>query len=186
MRFPLDTYHHACFLSSFLRLYADPGCPKSVQGKISGLLNELEEWSKAALPGGCQAAQEKHKTGFEREQFLLKADYWSAIMVVTRPCLCRIERRIRSESSASAEFNTTSAEACVKAALEMTKLFPDEPDLDFIYSKGPWWAVVHLSKSPSHAKYATWNNFEHLSHAIDCDTPTRDGLQEQGYGELWT
>ena len=57
MRFPLDTYHHACFLSSFLRLYADPGCPKSVQGKISGLLNELEEWSKAALPGGCQAAQ---------------------------------------------------------------------------------------------------------------------------------
>jgi hypothetical protein len=95
-----------------------------------------------------------------------------------------MERRIRGESSASAEFNTTSAEACVEAALEMAKLFPDEPDLDFIYSKGPWWAVVHLSKSLTHTKHATWNNFEHFSHAINCGTATRDGLQKQRYGEL--
>ncbi|CAG5179628.1 uncharacterized protein ALTATR162_LOCUS9381 [Alternaria atra] len=117
---------------------------KSVQGSISGLLNELEEWSKAALPGGCQAARKKHMTGLEREQFLLKADYWSTKMLVTRPCLCKIERRIRNESKASVEFNKTSAEACVGAALEITKLFPDDPDLDFIYSKGPWWAIVHF------------------------------------------
>ncbi|CAN9173970.1 unnamed protein product [Alternaria alternata] len=117
---------------------------KSVQGSISGLLNELEEWSKAALPGGRQAARKKHMTGLEREQFLIKADYWSTKMLVTRPCLCKIERRIRNESKASVEFNKTSAEACVGAALEMTKLFPDEPDLDFIYSKGPWWAIVHF------------------------------------------
>jgi hypothetical protein len=75
-------------------------------------------------------------TGLEREQFLLKADYWSTKMLVTRPCLCKIERRIRNESKASVEFNKTSAEAYVGAALEMTKLFPDDPDLDFIYSKG--------------------------------------------------
>jgi hypothetical protein len=75
-------------------------------------------------------------------------------MVVTRPCLCRIERRIRDESNASAEFNKTIAEACVGAALEMTRLFPDEPDLNFIYSKGPWWAVVHLSKSSSNVEDA--------------------------------
>ncbi|CAN9203701.1 unnamed protein product [Alternaria alternata] len=117
---------------------------KSVQGSISGLLNELEEWSKAALPGGRQAARKKHMTGLEREQFLLKADYWSTKMLVTRPCLCKIERRIRNESKASVEFNKTTAEACVGAAFEMTKLFPDEPDLEFIYSKGPWWAIIHF------------------------------------------
>ncbi|CAN9468908.1 unnamed protein product [Alternaria alternata] len=117
---------------------------KSVQGSISGLLNELEEWSKAALPGGRQAARKKHMTGLEREQFLLEADYWSTKMLVTRPCLCKIERRIRNESKASVEFNKTTAEVCVGAAFEMTNLFPDEPDLEFIYSKGPWWAIIHF------------------------------------------
>jgi hypothetical protein len=34
--------------------------------------------------------------------------------------------------------------------LEMTKLFPDEPDLGFIYAQGPWWAVTHFSKFWSH------------------------------------
>lgn len=76
-------------------------------------------------------------------------------MVITRPCLCRVERRIHNESNASAEFNTTIAKACVGAALEMSKLFSDEPDLNFIYSKGPWWAVVHLSKSSFRVKYET-------------------------------
>ncbi|CAN9184411.1 unnamed protein product [Alternaria alternata] len=117
---------------------------KSVQGSISGLLNELEEWSKTALPGGRQAARKKHMTGLEREQFLLEADYWSTKMLVTRPCLCKIERRIRNESKASVEFNKTTAEVCVGAAFEMTNLFPDEPDLEFIYSKGPWWAIIHF------------------------------------------
>jgi hypothetical protein len=93
-------------------------------------------------------------TGLEREQFLLKGEYWSTKMLVTRPCLCRIDRRIRDESNASAKFNKTSAEACVEAALEMTRLFPDEPDLDFIYSEGPWWAIVHLSKCLPNVNYA--------------------------------
>ncbi|CAN9174537.1 unnamed protein product [Alternaria alternata] len=132
---------------ALLKLYSPRTAARSwesVQGSILGLLNELEEWSEAALLKGRRAAKKEHVMGIEREQFLLKAEYLSTRILVTRPCLCRIERRIRDESNASAKFNRTSAEACVRAALEMTQLFPDEPDLDFIYSKGPWWAIVHL------------------------------------------
>jgi hypothetical protein len=68
-------------------------------------------------------------------------------MLITRPCVCRIDRRIRKESTTSTKFNTTSAEACFNAALEMAKLFPTQPDLSFAYYEAPWWAVVHLSKS---------------------------------------
>jgi len=43
-------------------------------------------------------------------------------------------------------FNAESAETCVDAARNMTMLFPEQPDTQFIYSQGPWWDVVHLSK----------------------------------------
>lgn len=81
-------------------------------------------------------------------------DYWSTKILITRPCLCRIEQRIRNESNTSIDFNTTSAKDCVNAALEMVKLFPNKPDLHFVYSKAPWWAVVHLSKYLPLSKYA--------------------------------
>ena len=119
------------------------------------LLKELTEWSSVALPAPQQVGKGKQKAGFDREQFLLRTNYWSAKILITRPCLCRIERRITNESDASASFNKRTAEACVEAALEMTKLFPDQPDLDFLYTKGPWWAVVHLSKLSSMRNYAT-------------------------------
>jgi hypothetical protein len=64
--------------------------------------------------------------------------------LITRPCLCRIERRIASESSQSANFNTKMAEACVYAARRMTALFPEQPDTSLIYSRGPWWNIVHI------------------------------------------
>jgi len=112
---------------------------------MSELLKELGEWATAALPTPQQAGKGKRKVAFDREQFLLKTDYWSTKILITRPCLCRIERRITNESDTSAEFNKRTAEACVEAALEMTKLLPDRPDLNFLYTNGPWWAVVHLS-----------------------------------------
>jgi hypothetical protein len=117
-----------------------------VQRKISDLLKELEEWATVALDGKQQVDDGKGKTEIEREQFLLRADFWSTKMLVTRPCLCRIERRIPNESATSADFNSKSAATCVEAALELTKLFPDQPDLYFLYTKGPWWAAIHPSK----------------------------------------
>lgn len=118
-----------------------------VQGKMSDALQKLEAWYNEALPPGFPATHEKLRPGFNRERFLLTADYWGTKILITRPCVCRLERRIKNESSTSAAFNATSAEACVEAALEMAKMFPEEPNLEFVYGQGPWWAINHLSKS---------------------------------------
>jgi hypothetical protein len=77
------------------------------------------------------------------------------------------------------DFNTTSAKDCVNAALEMVKLFPNKPDLHFIYSKGPWWAVVHLSKYLPHIKYAVQVLFQPHSHSSNIYTSTRDDIRKQ-------
>lgn len=118
-----------------------------MQGRIAELLKELSEWTTSALPQDQNTGTGRQKTDIDRAQFLLKTDYWSTKLLITRPCLCRIERRIRNESDNSADFNTLTAKACVEAAMELTNLLPDKPNLDFLYSKGPWWAIVHLSKS---------------------------------------
>jgi len=70
--------------------------------------------------------------------------YWSTKILITRPCLCRTERRIQNESDASASFNVQMASICVTSARQLISLFPEEPDLDFVYVKAPWWSVIHM------------------------------------------
>jgi hypothetical protein len=110
------------------------------------LLNELEEWAKTALHDNPRPVSSSQKQGIDRERFLLRMYYWSTKILITRPCLCRMERRISLESDKSVNINTKMAEICVGAAQEMTKLFPNNPDTNFIYSQGPWWDVVHISE----------------------------------------
>ncbi|KAI4953081.1 hypothetical protein J4E86_006620 [Alternaria arbusti] len=116
-----------------------------VQTKITELLKELEDWVKTALPSDdIRPSNSTQRPELNRERFLLRIYYWSTKVLITRPCLCRIERRIATESSKSMNFNAESAETCVDAARNMTMLFPEQPDTQFIYSQGPWWDVVHL------------------------------------------
>jgi hypothetical protein len=107
---------------------------------------ELEDWANSALPQHPATGKGKSKADMTREQFLLSTNYWSTKILITRPCLCRIERRIQNESDVSATFNKNTATACVGAALELTNLFPDQPDFRFLYKNGPWWASIHLCK----------------------------------------
>jgi hypothetical protein len=110
------------------------------------LLSELEDWAKTALHENPRPGSSSQRPEINRERFLLRIYYWSTKILITRPCLCRIERRISLESDKSVNFNTKMAEICVGAAQEMAKLFPNNPDTNFIYSQGPWWDVVHISE----------------------------------------
>ncbi|RII19286.1 hypothetical protein CUC08_Gglean001950 [Alternaria sp. MG1] len=116
-----------------------------VQTKITELLKELEIWVQTALPPeDVRPSSWTQRSDLNRERFLLRIYYWSTKVLITRPCLCRIERRIATESSKSMNFNTDTAETCVEAARQMAMLFPEQPDTGFIYSQGPWWDVVHI------------------------------------------
>ncbi|KAF1925796.1 uncharacterized protein M421DRAFT_231773 [Didymella exigua CBS 183.55] len=118
--------------------------PQNVQGRIKDLLQDLEEWSSQALSGAKSPSGSQQQGEVEREHLLLLMHYWSTKILITRPCLCRTERRIQNESDTSAAFNVQMANICVTSAREMMALFPDEPDLDFVYMKAPWWNVIHI------------------------------------------
>lgn len=119
-------------------------------------MSDLEQWAKHMMPGHADANRSNQSSEFTRELVLLKMCYNSTKITITRPCLCRTERRIKNESDMSANFNTKSASACIEAARDMTALFPDKPDIKWIYKTGPWWSIVHNSKS-SQAQTSVYN-----------------------------
>lgn len=144
-----EPYCLAALFHMYLSLgFANDYDSQHIQTRITELLNELDDWAKIALPSEyLHASSWAPQPDVDRERYLFRIYYWSTRILITRPCLCRIERRIESESSRSAIFNAKTAELCVQAAEQITSLFPNQPDTTFIYSRGPWWDVVHISKS---------------------------------------
>jgi hypothetical protein len=119
---------------------------QTVQDRIRYLLGELEQWAAQMMPDNIHANRSNQKSDVTQEHLLLKMYYYSTKIIITRPCLCRTEQRIKNESNTSADFNAKSSAACVEAARQMTALFPGKPDPKWIYRMGPWWSIVHNSK----------------------------------------
>jgi hypothetical protein len=116
---------------------------QQTQKEITLLTREIDEWVAEALPEGLGPVDSTQEHCVQREQLLLRFHYHSARLVISRPSLCRLERRIKVQSVASATFDQNTAKTCLHAAHEITRLFPDQPDLMFIYQRSPWWCIVH-------------------------------------------
>ncbi|KAL6171730.1 hypothetical protein ACJQWK_02736 [Exserohilum turcicum] len=114
-----------------------------VQKDIASLAAELNAWAAVSLPEELTSLHSTIQHAVPREQLLLAFNYHSTWLLISRPCLCRLERRIRGQSNDSATFNNNTAEACVEAAHAITRLLPDQPDTAFAYHQSPWWCIVH-------------------------------------------
>ncbi|KAF2653038.1 hypothetical protein K491DRAFT_718355 [Lophiostoma macrostomum CBS 122681] len=124
-----------------------------IQQIIPDLVEEIDQWALTALPEGLSfrmvdsySMHDMPSTEhwlLRREQLLLAFSYNSTKIIITRPCLCRLDRRIQKQSSDSALVNQRTAEACVKAAIDLTSLLPDDATAYYIYVNGPWWSIIH-------------------------------------------
>jgi hypothetical protein len=121
---------------------------KAAQKEITSLSDELETWALHSLtrsPAAATTATSEHN--LSREQLLLHLYYHNAKICITRPCLCRLDLRIKKQSEESVRFNQKTAEACIGAALDITSMLQDPPNPAWYYENGPWWCAVHISKS---------------------------------------
>ncbi|KAL5401958.1 hypothetical protein PMIN03_011084 [Paraphaeosphaeria minitans] len=116
---------------------------KQVQQTISALCSELEAWS-ASLPYGLDFTRPDTNADFERERLILNMQYLWCKLLITRPCLCRLDSRIANQTKASDNFNKKTALVCVKAAKVLTDLLPGTVNSVVLYQTGPWWALVHI------------------------------------------
>lgn len=123
---------------------------KAAQKEIASLSDELEAWALHSLVRGPTAATDAtSENNLSRKQLLLYIYYHNAKICITRPCLCRLDLRIKGQSEQSIRFNQKSAEACIGAALDITSMLPDPPNPAWFYGHGPWWCAVHISTHPT-------------------------------------
>jgi hypothetical protein len=120
---------------------------QSVQQTIAALLEDLEKWA-ASLPHGLNFSNRNDSSGgrYAREQNILDILHKSTKILITRPCLCRLDRRIANQSKDSKDFNEKMASECVNTAKAVAMLLPDDPNvhLGILYQTGPWWKMVHV------------------------------------------
>ncbi|KAH7108882.1 hypothetical protein B0J11DRAFT_513094, partial [Dendryphion nanum] len=113
-----------------------------VQEAISGLSEQLERWS-VSLPIGLNFTQQNSDASFQRERLILEMHYLGTKILITRPCLCRLDTRLTNQLKTSSDFDRQTAWACICAAKAMANLLPDQYDPRYLYRTGPWWCIVH-------------------------------------------
>jgi hypothetical protein len=115
---------------------------QQTQEMIPQLLERLEHWA-ASLPADLSCVTSRSVPSLERTAIGLY--YYNAKILITRPCLCRIERRV-TQSRESDIFTKTTAQACVDAAKASAALVPggNDPLGTLQYHLTPWWAMVHI------------------------------------------
>jgi hypothetical protein len=117
------------------------------QGEIAALQTKLDQWAREALPYELFDLSNATDPNQPRERLLLYLYYQSVKICVTRPCLCRLDKRIDGQSDESARFNEKTADACIQAALDLVACLPEPTTPRWLYEKGCWWSSVHIRKS---------------------------------------
>lgn len=113
-----------------------------VQLIISALTGKLEQWRRG-LPSVFDFSRRQRDLQFRRQRICLGLFYYSTAMIISRPCLCRMNRTMRHPSEKSKEFERATAAKCVHAAKDMLDLLPNEPEPAVLYKVAPWWCLVH-------------------------------------------
>lgn len=143
------SYHTA--LSNFTnevlqRLYRADAMSMSwadVQSTIATLNLKLEKW-RTELPNVFDFTKKLRDRKFVRQRMSLGFFYYSTVIIINRPCLCRIDRKVPDQSGKAKDFNRETAMKCVHAPLNMLHMLPQEPNAIGLYTVAPWWCLVHF------------------------------------------
>ena len=127
------------------RLYRADAMSKSwadVQSTIATLNSKIEKW-RSELPNVFDFTKKQRDQQFVRQRMSLGFFYYSVLIIINRPCLCRIDRKIPNQSGKAKDFNRETAIKCVHAARDMLEMLPQEPNSVGLYTVAPWWCLVH-------------------------------------------
>ncbi|KAH3987462.1 hypothetical protein HBH64_017910 [Parastagonospora nodorum] len=116
-----------------------PGIMLELTGKLELWIESLPDVSRGLkFPAGSRPYD-------HRERNMMDIVYHSTVILINRPCMCRLDRRITNQPARLNEFNQRSALTCVESAKAVARLLPDSAvfDVALLYESGPWWNMVH-------------------------------------------
>ena len=118
------------------------GSWSDIQTMISDLDSSVESWYRS-LPIVFDFKRKRRERDFYEFRMCLGFSYYGIKMTISRPCLCRLDRKMPNQSSKSVEFNRLQAANCIENAKDLLNLIPDQPNAIGLISVGPWWSLLH-------------------------------------------
>ncbi|KAL8772122.1 MAG: hypothetical protein Q9203_004744 [Teloschistes exilis] len=113
-----------------------------VQGIILGFQRKAEGW-RSGLPVVFDFTKSQRDQEFIRQRICLGCLYYSTLIIIHRPCVCKLDEKIPNETDVGKAIDRKSAATCVDAARSMVDLLPNKPDPVELYRISPWWCMVH-------------------------------------------
>jgi hypothetical protein len=111
-----------------------------VESRLDELKSRIEIW-KSSLPTALDFENEPTDESPEqlRCRLVLAFHYYSARMILGRPCFCRRDARQRGPPWS---YSYTMAVFTLESATCMLDLIPDDPNVFQLYHLCPWWGVL--------------------------------------------
>lgn len=120
---------------------------KSVEGAIKSYSQMLDRWLSSINDklSFVDENGEVLRPVLSRNQVSLALNFYSTCILLNRPCLSRPGLRERAGIRFPRNpFGNDRALACVRSALMLLNILPDEASQDWFYGKSPWWAMLHF------------------------------------------
>jgi hypothetical protein len=80
---------------------------------------------------------------FLQQRAGLAVHYYSARITVCRPCMTSLTRQHSAPHNQMSLFKDKTALMCVRAALELIEILPEDPDTTWLFWAVPWWSALH-------------------------------------------
>ena len=117
------------------------------QATILKLDQKLSQWN-SKLPKAFPTDLGAQDWGDSGVSVSLGMLFYSTRIIINRPCLCRLDRRISKHPKVADAINIAASERCVVSGRGMLNLLPNGlgPDLSIIYRAPLWWMAFHHLK----------------------------------------
>jgi hypothetical protein len=111
-----------------------------IESRLDELRSRIDIW-KSSLPTALDFEKEPIDDSPEqlRCRLVLAFHYYSARMILGRPCFCRRDARQRNSLWT---YSYTMAIFTLESATRMLDLIPDDPNVFQLYHLCPWWGVL--------------------------------------------
>ena len=114
-----------------------------IEKLVTSLDEDLTVWY-GQLPPAFDFRKNPDVPAWFRQRLSLGVVYHNSRMMLHRPCLCRMDRKIPRQSAHSRELTRAAAQKCVQAAIDLLTLLPPRPDVISLYVNVPWWTMLHF------------------------------------------
>jgi hypothetical protein len=113
-----------------------------IENRIGELRSRIDLWFHS-LPSFLDFTR-KEDEGPERLRckLALAFQYYSARIILGRPCLCRRDDQKKSPAERTS-FSHEMAVLTLESAERMLDLIPEEPNAVQLYEISPWWCILH-------------------------------------------